>query len=90
MDHLKQLKAFATLAEFGSFSRAGAVLSIAQPVQSRQIKALERELGIELFYRNGRGRRNSPLPSRSGRSVEPRSTRRAGGWPAPTSQEEET
>lgn len=52
---LKQLKAFATLAEFGSFSRAGAVLSIAQPVLSRQIKALESELGIELFYRNGRG-----------------------------------
>ena len=52
---LKQLKAFATLVEFGSFSRAGAVLSIAQPVLSRQIKALERELGIELFYRNGRG-----------------------------------
>jgi LysR family transcriptional regulator, nitrogen assimilation regulatory protein len=52
---LKQLKAFATLAEFGSFSRAGAVLSVAQPVLSRQIKALERELGIELFYRNGRG-----------------------------------
>src|SRR5258708_37097921 len=52
---LKQLKAFATLAEFGSFSRAGAVLSVAQPVLSRQIKALEAELGIALFYRNGRG-----------------------------------
>lgn len=52
---LKQLKAFATLAEFGSFSRAGAVLSVAQPVLSRQIKALEQELGIDLFYRNGRG-----------------------------------
>ena len=26
--YLKQLKAFATLAEFGSFSRAGAVLSV--------------------------------------------------------------
>ncbi|RVU14236.1 LysR family transcriptional regulator [Methylobacterium oryzihabitans] len=51
----KQLKAFATLAEFGSFSRAGAVLSVAQPVLSRQIKALEEELGIELVYRNGRG-----------------------------------
>ncbi len=51
----KQLKAFATLAEFGSFSRAAAVLSVAQPVLSRQIKTLEQELGIELFYRNGRG-----------------------------------
>ena len=52
---LKQLKAFATIAEFGSFSRAGAILSVAQPVLSRQIKALEQELGVELLYRNGRG-----------------------------------
>jgi LysR family nitrogen assimilation transcriptional regulator len=52
---LKQLKAFAALAEFGSFSRAAGTLSIGQPVLSRQIKALEQELGIELVYRNGRG-----------------------------------
>jgi LysR family nitrogen assimilation transcriptional regulator len=51
----KQLKAFYTCAEFGSFLRAAAVLGIAQPVLSRQIKALEQELGIELFYRHGRG-----------------------------------
>ncbi len=55
MIDLKQLKAFATLAEFGSFSRSAGVLGIAQPVLSRQIKALEQELGVELFYRNGRG-----------------------------------
>jgi LysR family nitrogen assimilation transcriptional regulator len=55
MMDLKQLKAFATLAEFGSFSRSAGVLGIAQPVLSRQIKALEQELGVELFYRNGRG-----------------------------------
>ncbi|MCU4178893.1 LysR family transcriptional regulator [Bosea sp. BH3] len=52
---LKQLKAFSTLAEFGSFSRSAGVLGVAQPVLSRQIKALEQELGVELFYRNGRG-----------------------------------
>lgn len=55
MIDLKQLKAFATLAEFGSFSRSAGVLGMAQPVLSRQIKALEQELGVELFYRNGRG-----------------------------------
>lgn len=55
MIDLKQLKAFSTLAEFGSFSRSAGVLGMAQPVLSRQIKALEQELGVELFYRNGRG-----------------------------------
>lgn len=55
MIDLKQLKAFSTLAEFGSFSRSAGVLGVAQPVLSRQIKALEHELGVELFYRNGRG-----------------------------------
>lgn len=55
MIDLKQLKAFSTLAEFGSFSRSAGVLGIAQPALSRQIKALEQELGVELFYRNGRG-----------------------------------
>lgn len=55
MIDLKQLQAFATLAEFGSFSRSAGVLGIAQPVLSRQIKALEKELGVDLFYRNGRG-----------------------------------
>lgn len=52
---LKQLKAFATLAAFGSFTRAAAMLAVTQPVLSRQIKALEAELGVELVYRNGRG-----------------------------------
>lgn len=55
MIDLKQLKAFSTLAEFGSFSRSAGVLGVAQPVLSRQIKALEQELGVALFYRNGRG-----------------------------------
>lgn len=52
---LKQLNLFATVCEFGSFSRAAVVLGLAQPVLSRQIKALEAELGVELLYRNGRG-----------------------------------
>lgn len=52
---LRQLQLFAAVAEFGSFSRAAVVLSISQPVLSRQIRALEEKLGTTLLYRNGRG-----------------------------------
>ncbi|MBX3582291.1 MAG: LysR family transcriptional regulator [Rhizobiaceae bacterium] len=55
MFDLKQLQLFTAVAEFGSFSRAAVALSISQPVISRQIKALEEELGVSLLYRNGRG-----------------------------------
>jgi LysR family nitrogen assimilation transcriptional regulator len=55
MIDLKQLRLFSTVAEFGSFSRAAVALQVSQPVLSRQIRALETELGVELFYRNGRG-----------------------------------
>jgi LysR family nitrogen assimilation transcriptional regulator len=52
---LKQLKYFLCVAELGSFSKAAVQLSVAQPILSRQIRALEHDLNAELFYRNGRG-----------------------------------
>lgn len=52
---LRQLEYFVAIAETGAFSRAAVRLSVGQPVLSRQIKALERELGTELYYRTGRG-----------------------------------
>lgn len=52
---IKQLRYFLAVAEHGSFSKAAVVLSVAQPVLSRQIRSLEEELGMELLYRNGRG-----------------------------------
>jgi LysR family nitrogen assimilation transcriptional regulator len=52
---IRQLTFFLGVAESGSFSKAAVRLSVAQPVLSRQIKILESELGVELFYRNGRG-----------------------------------
>lgn len=52
---LKQIEYFVHVAELGSFTRAAALLSIAQPALSRQVRSLEVELAQTLLYRNGRG-----------------------------------
>ncbi len=57
---LRQLKYFCVIAQTKSFSRASAVLRIAQPSLSRQIKMLEAELGVQLFVRDGRGTQLTP------------------------------
>lgn len=51
----RQLRYFVTLAEAGSVSRAAVILNVAQPAISRQIRLLEEELAVSLFYRTGRG-----------------------------------
>lgn len=53
--HSQHLEYFCKVAEFGSFSRAAVVLGINQSALSRHIRNLEADLGIPLFYRNGRG-----------------------------------
>jgi len=52
--HLSYLRTFVTIAEAGGITRAGARLGVSQPAASRQILALEAELGIKLFDRIGR------------------------------------
>lgn len=52
---LDQLKAFLTVAETGTFSRAAIRLATTQPILSRKVKVLEEELGADLFHRTGRG-----------------------------------
>ncbi|MFG1270722.1 LysR family transcriptional regulator [Xanthobacter versatilis] len=52
---IAQLKTLIHVAELGSLSKAADRLHIAQPALSRQIRLLEKELGIYLFERHGRG-----------------------------------
>lgn len=52
---LRQLEYFLAIAESKSFSRASLRISVAQPILSRQIKALEQELGVAVYHRTGHG-----------------------------------
>ena len=53
--NLKQLEYFVRVAELGSFTKASAILNIAQPALSRQVRLLETDLHVSLLTRNGRG-----------------------------------
>ena len=52
---LKKLRSFAVVSDYNSFSKAAVHLSVSQSLLSKQISDLEGELGVRLFYRNGRG-----------------------------------
>ena len=52
---VRALRYFETVAEFGSYSHGAKVLRISQPAISRQIRALEQEVGRPLFVRHSHG-----------------------------------
>ena len=52
---IQQLKYTITIANQGSFNKASEVLYISQPSLTGSIKELEKELGITIFYRSGKG-----------------------------------
>ena len=51
----RQLTNFLRIAELRSFTKAAAVLHIAQPALSRQVQQLEDDLGVRLFVRSDSG-----------------------------------
>lgn len=53
-------RAFLVTAEEGSLSAAARALGLAQPTLSRQVEALQQELGVVLFERFGRGLELTP------------------------------
>jgi LysR family transcriptional regulator, nitrogen assimilation regulatory protein len=68
---VKQLKALVTVVETGSVTRAGELLHLVQPAVTRQIRALEREIGVALFERTRHGMR----PTAAGLSLAERARR---------------
>lgn len=52
--NLRHLRSFAAIADHGGFARAAARLNLTQSAASRQILALETELGVRLFDRSKR------------------------------------
>lgn len=53
--NLRQLRYVVATADHGTMTAAAQTLFVAQPALSRAIRELERELGVELFARAGRG-----------------------------------
>ena len=66
---VKRLRYFVAVCQYGGFSHAANVIGVAQPALTRQVQLLEREIGLKLITRNGRGAK----PTEEGRFLLARS-----------------
>lgn len=62
---LRRLAYFVEACDRGSLTAASLAIDVAQPALSRQIRELEREMGVELLHRTGRG----VTPTYAGRAL---------------------
>jgi len=77
---LRRLRYFVTVAEELSFVRAASLLHMTQPALSRQISALEHDLGTQLLERDRRGTSLQPAKGQLAQSF--RCWRRSSARPA--------
>lgn len=68
---LKQLTAVVTVADVGSVTRAARLLGVVQPAVTRQVRALEEEIGVPLFDRT----RHGMIPTTAGEMLIDRARR---------------
>ena len=61
---LRRLRYFIAVCDHRGFSRASSAAGVAQPALTRQVKLLEKQLGLPLITRTGRGR-NRPMRAAS-------------------------
>lgn len=52
---IQQLHYIITISETGSLNKASEILYVSQPSLTSSVKELEKELGITIFHRSGRG-----------------------------------
>jgi DNA-binding transcriptional LysR family regulator len=76
--HVRELRYFLAVAEHLSFTRAAGTLYVSQPALSKQIRALERQLRVDLFER---GHGNVRL-TRAGADLVPHAERMVESWEA--------
>lgn len=72
---LEQLQAFLAVAETGSFQAAARRCGVTQSTVSRQVRAVEEDLGVPLFHRTGQAKLTL-----AGNSLMPRATRICKEW----------